>query len=295
MTEQRRTALKDLQRLDMRIVDAQKAIHSFDPRFEEVEEPALKLESEAERTRSRLKEIQLEERRIELSLEEKKTRQVRLEERIGSVRNLREEAAVSAELEMVKRALQSDEQEALSLLDQIRKLEERLTEVDEGLIEAKGVGEPAMAALVEERDTAKTLLATLQSDRDGFAADMHDGELRLYDAIRRGGRTIAVAELTEDGACGHCFGVVPLQLQNEVRHGDALIRCEACGVILAAPDPEAPVEEEAEVAAEEPADEDAAGDDVVEADADEDAGSDDVPEAAAGEAAGSDDEAPEKE
>ena len=32
--------------------------------------------------------------------------------------------------------------------------------------------------------------------------------------------------------------MVPLQFQNEIRHGTALIRCESCGVILAAPDPE---------------------------------------------------------
>jgi len=239
MTEHRRTALKELQILDMEIVEAKKAIHAFDPKFEAVEQPALALESESERTRSRLKEMELGESRLELSVEEKKTRQVRLDERVGSVRNLREEAAVTSELEMVKRALQSDEQEALALLDQIRKMKERLTEVDEGLAAAKAEFEPAMAALVTARDEAKASLESLNGDREGYVADMHPGELKLYDAIRRGGRTIAVSEITEDGACGHCFGVVPLQFQNEIRHGTALIRCESCGVILAAPDPEA--------------------------------------------------------
>jgi hypothetical protein len=32
--------------------------------------------------------------------------------------------------------------------------------------------------------------------------------------------------------------MVPLQVQNEIRHGVGLIRCEACGVILATPAPE---------------------------------------------------------
>ena len=31
--------------------------------------------------------------------------------------------------------------------------------------------------------------------------------------------------------------MVPLQQQTEIRHGKKLIRCEACGVILAASDP----------------------------------------------------------
>ena len=264
MTEHRRTALKELQTLDMQVVEAQKAIHAFDPKFEAVEQPALALESESERTRARLKEMELGESRLELSVQEKKTRQLRLDERVGSVRNLREEAAVTSELEMVKRALQSDEQEALALLDQIQKMKERLIEVDEGLAAAKAEFEPAMAALVTARDEAKATLESLNGDREGYVADMHPGELKLYDAIRRGGGTIAVSEITEDGACGHCFGVVPLQFQNEILHGTALIRCESCGVILAAPDPEVVAAEAAAAEAAE-AEAAAAADDATEA------------------------------
>jgi predicted nucleic acid-binding Zn-ribbon protein len=46
-----------------------------------------------------------------------------------------------------------------------------------------------------------------------------------------------VADLTADGACGYCFSMMPLQVQNQVRHGTDIVRCEACGVILTAPEP----------------------------------------------------------
>jgi predicted nucleic acid-binding Zn-ribbon protein len=239
MMEQRRTALRELQKLDLQIREAKERIHDFDSRFIEVEDPALILESEAEKTRTRLKEMKLEERRLVASVDEKRAREKRLDERLGTVRNLREEAAVSAELEMIKRALQADEQEAYTLIDQIRKTEERLEEVDEAIAETRGVVEPQMAELIAERDAAQKGLASFESERESFVTNMDVSELRLYDGIRRGGRAIAVSELTEDGACGHCFGVVPLQIQNEVLHGEALIRCEGCGVILAAPDLEA--------------------------------------------------------
>lgn len=252
MTQQTRTALKDLQRLDNRIHEARQDIRAFDPLFEEVEEPVLVLGSEATTTRNRLKEMNLEERRLELSTEEKRVRVKRLEERLGSVRNLREEAAVSAELDMVKRALQSDEQEAYTLLDQIRKLSDRLEELEAALSEAEGLVEPRKKELLDKREEAKAGLVALEKERDAFVKDVDPQELRLYEAIRAGGRTKAVSEMTEDGACGHCFGVVPLQIQNEIRHGSALIRCEACGVILSAPDPEeiAAAAREAEAAAE---------------------------------------------
>ena len=232
MTEQDRNNLVELQRIDLKILAVQQQIRDFEPLLGEVEEPALVLESDAQKTRSRLKEINLEERQLELGVAEKRERQKRLDERLGSVRNLREEAAVSAELEMVKQALQNDEQEALSILDQIRRMEGRLEELDEAITEARGIVGPRLEELISGRDTAEKELGALEQDRENFVHKMDPLEIRLYEGIRRGGRVTAVAALTEDGACSHCFGIVPPQLQNEVRHGESLIRCEGCGVIL---------------------------------------------------------------
>ncbi len=262
MTQQLRTGLKELQKLDTEIHDLRQRIRDFDPLFAEVEEPALVLESELGTSQKRLKEMKLEEARLELSTEERQERIKRLEERMGSVRNLREEAAVSAELEMVKRSLQNDETEALTLMDQVRKGEEKVTELEASFAEAKEFVEPKRNELLSQREQAKTELERLGKEREAFAAGVDPQEMRIYKAIRGDGRRAAVAELTEDGACGNCFGVVPLQHQNEVRHGEVLIRCEACGVILAAPEP---VVEGAEEAAEEAAAEKTAEDGDVEA------------------------------
>lgn len=238
MTQQRRTALKELQKLDVRIQEARKRIQDFDPKFEEVEEPALVLEGELGTSRNRLKEMKLEQRRLESSSTEKAERLKKLEERLGSVRNLREEAAVSAELDMVRRSVEADEGEALSLIDSVRKGEERVQELEAAYAEAAGIVEPRKEALLAEREAAKEELASLQEERAAFVASIEPSEMKVYDAIRGNGSRAAVAELTVDGACGHCFGMVPLQSQNEIRHGERLIRCEACGVILAAPEPE---------------------------------------------------------
>ncbi len=242
MTEHMRTDLKELQKLDRRIMQAQQQVRDFDPLFEEVEEPALALESELGTTRSRLQEMKVEERRLELATEEKRGRVKRLEDRLGSVRNLREEAAVSSELDMVKRSLQNEEQEALTLMEQIRKLEDRLEELESAYAEAQAQVEPKKQELLSQRKGVKEELETMREERESFASDLDPEELRLYEGIRSGGRRVAVAELTPDGACGNCFSMIPLQLQNEIRHGEALIRCEACGVILGAP--EEPAKEE---------------------------------------------------
>lgn len=238
MTDPRPRDLKQLQQLDLRIEQARKRILDFDPRLEEVERPALTLEGELGTTRTRVQEMRLEERRLELASEEKRVRRQKLEERLLTVRNLREEAAVSAELEMVKRAIQNDEQEVLALIDQLRKAEERASELEAAYREALQVVEPKRNQLLAERAEAERELEELRAERTRFAATIDRTELKIYDAIRAGGRSVAVADLTEDGACGHCYGMVPLQLRNEVRHGTGLIRCEGCGVILMPPTPE---------------------------------------------------------
>lgn len=277
MSQQRRTALKELQKLDVSILDARDRIGGFDPLFEKVEEPALLLESELGTSRTRVKEMKLEARRLESSSDERRERIRKLEERLGSVRNLREESAVTTELEMVKRALENDETEALTLIDQVRKGEERVAELEEAFKEASDLVEPKKQALLSEREQVKAELVSLEKERESFVGAMDPGELRIYEAIRGGGRRQAISELTGDGACGNCFGMVPLQHQNEIRHGEKLIRCEACGVILAAPEPvDESAEAEAELEAEAEADAETASDnapaDEVEVAADADGG-----------------------
>ena len=232
MTPQTWTSLKELQQLDQEVAAVRSATQSFEPLLEEVDAPVLRLEQEVQALEKRLKEIRLEENRIELTIEERGVRAAKLQERMEAVRNVREEAAVHAELEVVRRALESEEQEALSLLDQIRRLEERLEEQKEAYREALAEVEPRRKELVEEQRSTESKLEGLLAEREAFAAGIDPGERRIYDSIMAGARDVAVAELTQDGACGNCYNMVPLQIQNQIRHGDGMFRCEGCGVIL---------------------------------------------------------------
>lgn len=235
MAENTRISLRELQQIDQDIDSLREGLDGFPERLEEVEGPALQLESELEATRKRLQDIKLEERRLELAADDKRARSKRLQERMNSVRNLREEAAVQAELDLVRRALEGDEQEALGLLDNIRKLEERVDELEGAVDAAVAEVAPRKKELLTEHEAQKAELDNLLARREAFAGQIDPAERRLYDSIKAGGRSVVVAELTADGACGHCFSVIPLQLQSNIRTGTEVIRCEACGVIIAAP------------------------------------------------------------
>jgi predicted nucleic acid-binding Zn-ribbon protein len=237
MSQTTTTALKELQRLDREIQQAEQRAEAFLPQLDDVDGPALALEAEATATRSRLQEMRLDERRHELSADEKRNRTRILQERLNAVRNVREEAAVTAELEMVRRTLEGEEQDALTLLDQIRKLEARLEEQEANLAAARAEVEPRRQELIQGREAVIAEIAELKRRREDFTETVNPRQLMLYQGIRGHTGRQAVSELTADGACGHCFSMMPLQVQNEVRHGADLVRCEACGVILTAPEP----------------------------------------------------------
>ena len=140
----------------------------------------------------------------------------------------------------LRRAREADEQEALTLLDQIRKLEDRLEEAESALKEAKASLEPRRRELLEGQEQAQAEFSSLEEGREAYSSQVKTDDLRVYEAIKAGGRSIAVSNLTSDGACGHCFNMVPLQTRTEIRNGTEMIRCEACGVILTPPGPELP-------------------------------------------------------
>jgi len=238
MKDESSGTLKELQDLDMQLEKTRERIEGFEPLLAEVEEPALALEREVSLLQGRLQEMRIEERRLERSADDRQARVKQLKERQKTVRNLREEAAVQAELDLVQRSLESEEQEALTLLDQIRKLEERLKEEESALSAAREEVEPRRARLLEEQKGAREELELLVAKREAYAGRIPARDLQNYERIRGGGRSVAVATLTGDGACGHCFGMIPLQVQNEIRAGRSLVPCEFCGVLLSAGEPQ---------------------------------------------------------
>ncbi len=227
--------LLELQTMDGKIRETRDRIDSYDPALEEVESPALRLARDVGVTERRLRDLRLEERRLRLAAEEKQARVHRLEERLNLVKTVPQEAAVQAELGLVRRALDQEETEVVNLLDQISRFEERLEDQRLETEEARSAVGPRREELLAERELALAEVASLEARREEFAAAIDPRHLRAYDHLARGGRRLAVAPMTEDGACGACFSVIPLQLQNEVRTRAPLIRCEACGVIVTAP------------------------------------------------------------
>lgn len=225
-------SLLQLQEMDQEVESAEERLASYAPRLEELDAPAEALAREVEALRAQLVEMRQEARRLERAAQEKRERLARYQERLERVRNAREEAAARTELDLVRRAAEADEQEALELMEKVTRTELKLDEMERGLAKLRAETEPKRQELEAERAGAEESLAVLRDRRENHALHLDAAALRLYERVRAGRTRVVLAKLLGDGACGHCFSVVPIQQQTEIRRGGALQRCEACGVIL---------------------------------------------------------------
>ncbi len=226
-------SLQDLQKIDAEIDRAAERIEGFGPRLEELSSQARALEAGVERARARLKELRVAERRIERSADEKRGRLRMLKDRLMKVRNMQQEAAVRTEIDILNRSVDGEEQEALTYLDQIRKLEEEVERLERELAEERERAGPRRREIERERGEVENELAALRERRGACAEALDLRERQVYESLRSSRKGAIVVAMTSDGACGRCYSMVPLQARAEVNAGTTLRRCEACGVIFA--------------------------------------------------------------
>lgn len=229
-------ALLALQELDEQIAKAESTLESFAPQLATVDEPVRKLERDIEEMRARLEELRAQARKLEKTAEQGRERLRVYEERLQRVRNPREEAAARTEMDLIRRATDAGENEALEVMEQARRTDLKLDELLRNLEKARAETAPQRVQLEEARSAAQQELAVLRDRRENQAVRLDKQSLRLYERVRGGRSRVALAPMTPEGACGNCFNVLPIQEQSEIIAGKTLKRCEACGVILYASD-----------------------------------------------------------
>jgi predicted nucleic acid-binding Zn-ribbon protein len=227
-----RSALLELQELDAEIAQARLRLDEFAPQLAEIDRPVSTLETEIATSRTRLDDLRAQIRRLEGAAEQKRLRLKQYEVRMERIRNAREEAAARTEMDLVRRAVEADETEALELMEQATRTDLRVDDLERNLAKARAEIAPRKEALIGERSQVEAELGVLVDRRENHAIRLDKPALRLYERVRAGLASVVIVPMTPEGACGHCFNTLPLQEQSEIRSGSTLHRCEACGVIL---------------------------------------------------------------
>ncbi|HSJ26260.1 MAG TPA: C4-type zinc ribbon domain-containing protein [Longimicrobiales bacterium] len=225
-------ALLALQELDDQIAQAESRVREFTPQFDALEAPVTAVGRELEVARNRLDELRAEQHRLQRNAQQKQERLAVVADRMTRVRNAREESAVKAETDLVRSALDADNADLKDISDQATRTDLKVDELEKQLARAETDIAARRTELEAERAEAETALELLRQQRENAVARIDKPSLRLYERVRSGRSPRALAPLTDEGACGSCFNVLPVQEQSQVRAAEALHRCELCGVIL---------------------------------------------------------------
>ncbi len=224
--------LDDLQAVDLRLEENARARREAEARLADnssVRAAQSALESESQRlnqSRARQRALELEVSGIEDKI---KSADARLYG--GRVTNPKELRGLEQDEQMLKRHKSEVEDRLIEAMSEV--------ESNEGNLQARRLGFAKIsaeheAAALRDREALHALEAEavqLKRTRDEIRARLRDGDLNVYESLRREKKGRAVAHINGH-ACAGCGSEVPSGLLSRARVGEELVFCSNCGRIL---------------------------------------------------------------
>jgi len=149
----------------------------------------------------------------------------------GEVTNPKELAGMEQELNYLRRRRTAAEDDTLVLMGEVEAQEEKLQAAQKLLARTEQRWRMAQSELVKDAEELRSRLATLEAEREETAQGISEGNLGVYESLRRqkGGQAVA---LLEDGVCQGCRVALPTSLAQRVRRGSELVHCGSCQRVL---------------------------------------------------------------
>lgn len=221
---------------ELQEIDSQLLVRS--ERLKEIPIKANETKAELEKAQLALRGAQSHEdeanrdrRKLEHDLAAEKEKLKKWEARLNDIKNSREFAALSREIEGLKRQNRELEE---SILQKMQAAEDAGKERAEHQGQVDVLQKEFSARDTEAKKASAAVKAEMDqaaSSRQAVAGKVKKNLLRQYEYIRdhKGGRALV---LVKDGCCLGCHMQVPPQLYNELQRGDAVHACPMCQRIL---------------------------------------------------------------
>lgn len=172
---------------------------------------------------------------LELAALEAKRARVEADLYSGRVRNPKELAAMQDEVAQLARQKAHREDDLLSLLSDIDRLEPAARDAQRRLEEARHALEARLEAYRATVVDLEGRLAALEARRAALVEQVEETVRRRYDRLRQAKGGLAVVAV-RDGTCEGCHVVVPERLVVRLRDDPELLAtCDGCGRLLVVP------------------------------------------------------------
>jgi predicted nucleic acid-binding Zn-ribbon protein len=147
------------------------------------------------------------------------------------VRGAKEAATLMAELDLGRSVLAREEAEWMRSADRMQEAGTRAADAERVFEEVKAGQAPRREEITARQAECQDRLAAAQADRSTVAKRLSKNALTQYERIRRGRAPMALYPVHAD-SCGHCLTAVPMHRRQELRTGQKVVMCEACGVMI---------------------------------------------------------------
>jgi len=182
-------------------------------------------------TKNRLAEIKKFYKLKEGDIAENETKVSKLNQQIHSVKTNEEYRAILKEIDFLKNARMSIEEEMINLLEEEEKIKNTIGNLEK---ETKEFVEKKSRE-IQELETQKNQIIDDQDKKKFMFQDevkkLPDDIRKIYERIKKA-REKAICIVTDEGICTGCYTNITPQTLNELKKKDRFILCDSCGRIL---------------------------------------------------------------
>ncbi|MBA3444307.1 MAG: hypothetical protein H0T58_05580 [Gemmatimonadales bacterium] len=168
---------------------------------------------------------------LETKIETYRILQDRRRQRLEQVRNPKDASTLMTELDLTHSVMAKEENDWVRSAEMVLQLEVKVRDKERNLAVLE-------AAQAPERSEVARRRAVLEAERDEALRIREESAGHLgkalsgrYDRLRRTRSSDVVVPLV-GGACGACHTAVPLNRRSQIKAGNVIDACEACGAIL---------------------------------------------------------------
>ncbi|MEK7707551.1 MAG: C4-type zinc ribbon domain-containing protein [Verrucomicrobiota bacterium] len=184
-----------------------------------------------EAAKQRVKQLELDRKRLELDVELKKEQIARYANQQLQTRKNEEYRALAHEIDTCKAEITKIEDQEIELMEQAEQSQKEMAAITREADEAKKFADELVAKLGEREQNLGKELAGLQTNRDELAAAVDAGVRARYERlVKSKGENVVVG--VQHGVCGGCHMKLPAQILVACQAHQEVVSCTNCGRIL---------------------------------------------------------------
>jgi predicted nucleic acid-binding Zn-ribbon protein len=220
-----------LQEKDRAVAAIRGELAAFEPELDELNAALTAAQTQLEAAQRGIEDAGARRAQLEEKVENFRQMQERRRQRLEWVQGAKESATLMAELDLGRSVLAREEAEWMRSADRMQEAGTRAAEAEQLLADLKVAQAPRREEIAAKQAECQDRLNAAEADRSSVAQRLSKAALTQYERIRRGRAPMALYAVHGD-ACGHCLTAVPMHRRQELRTGQKVVMCEACGVMI---------------------------------------------------------------